>query len=165
MEELEKLQTESSELFQQIETLKECGESQQSEIGRLQTKLAEVEAELEQKSSDWESKKHEMEEKILVLEKTLSESDSDRGSTLEIVKELEREISEKSKTVEKLEQSLAEAMTENQSLMVSREEGETSQGRLVTEIETLKQEITALNFQLSSDQIEHEKSLQVCIVT
>lgn len=159
-EELERLQRESSELSQQVETLKESGESQQSEVCRLETKLAEVESELEQKGSDWESEKHVMEEKILMLEKTLSESDSDRGSTLEKVKELENEISQKSKIVEKLEQSLEEAMMENQGLMVSKEEGETSQGRLVSEIETLKQEITALNFQLSSDQIEHEKSLQ-----
>lgn len=69
-----------------------------------------------------------MEEKIFVLEKILLESDLDRGLILEIVKELEREISEKLKIVEKLEQFLAEVMIENQSLMVSREEGETLQG-------------------------------------
>lgn len=44
-----------------------------------------------------------MEEKIFVLEKILLESDLDRGLILEIVKELEREISEKLKIVEKLE--------------------------------------------------------------
>lgn len=69
-----------------------------------------------------------MEEKIFVLEKILLESDLDRGLILEIVKELEKEISEKLKIVEKLEQFLAEVMIENQSLMVSREEGETLQG-------------------------------------
>lgn len=92
-----------------------------------------------------------MEEKIFVLEKILLESDLDRGLILEIVKELEREISEKLKIVEKLEQFLAEVMIENQSLMVSREEGETLQGRLVLEIEILKQEITVFNFQFSFD--------------
>lgn len=92
-----------------------------------------------------------MEEKIFVLEKILLESDLDRGLILEIVKELEREISEKLKIVEKLEQFLAEVMIENQSLMVSREEGETLQGRLVSEIEILKQEITVFNFQFSFD--------------
>lgn len=92
-----------------------------------------------------------MEEKIFVLEKILLESDLDRGLILEIVKELEREISEKLKIVEKLEQFLAEVMIENQSLMVSREEGETLQGRLVIEIEILKQEITVFNFQFSFD--------------
>lgn len=69
-----------------------------------------------------------MEEKIFVLEKILLESDLDRGLILEIVKELEREISEKLKIVEKLEQFLAEVMIENQSLMVSKEEGEMLQG-------------------------------------
>lgn len=69
-----------------------------------------------------------MEEKIFVLEKILLESDLVRGLILEIVKELEKEISEKLKIVEKLEQFLAEVMIENQSLMVSREEGETLQG-------------------------------------
>lgn len=69
-----------------------------------------------------------MEEKIFVLEKILLESDLDRGLILEIVKELEKEISEKLKIVEKLEQFLAEVMIENQSLMVSREEGEMLQG-------------------------------------
>lgn len=69
-----------------------------------------------------------MEEKIFVLEKILLESDLDRGLILEIVKELEKEISEKLKIVEKLEQFLAEVMIENQSLMVSREEGEILQG-------------------------------------
>lgn len=88
-----------------------------------------------------------MEEKIFVLEKILLESDLVRGLILEIVKELEKEISEKLKIVEKLEQFLAEVMIENQSLMVSREEGETLQGRLVSEIEILKQEITIFNFQ------------------
>lgn len=44
-----------------------------------------------------------MEEKIFVLEKILLESDLDRGLILEIVKELEKEISEKLKIVEKLE--------------------------------------------------------------
>lgn len=44
-----------------------------------------------------------MEEKIFVLEKILLESDLVRGLILEIVKELEREISEKLKIVEKLE--------------------------------------------------------------
>lgn len=92
-----------------------------------------------------------MEEKIFVLEKILLESDLVRGLILEIVKELEREISEKLKIVEKLEQFLAEVMIENQSLMVSREEGETLQGRLVSEIEILKQEITVFNFQFSFD--------------
>lgn len=92
-----------------------------------------------------------MEEKIFVLEKILLESDLDRGLILEIVKELEREISEKLKIVEKLEQFLSEVMIENQSLMVSREEGETLQGRLVSEIEILKQEITVFNFQFSFD--------------
>lgn len=92
-----------------------------------------------------------MEEKIFVLEKILLESDLDRGLILEIVKELEREIIEKLKIVEKLEQFLAEVMIENQSLMVSREEGETLQGRLVLEIEILKQEITVFNFQFSFD--------------
>lgn len=92
-----------------------------------------------------------MEEKIFVLEKILLESDLDRGLILEIVKELEKEISEKLKIVEKLEQFLAEVMIENQSLMVSREEGETLQGRLVSEIEILKQEITVFNFQFSFD--------------
>lgn len=92
-----------------------------------------------------------MEEKIFVLEKILLESDLVRGLILEIVKELEREISEKLKIVEKLEQFLAEVMIENQSLMVSREEGETLQGRLVLEIEILKQEITVFNFQFSFD--------------
>lgn len=92
-----------------------------------------------------------MEEKIFVLEKILLESDLDRGLILEIVKELEREISEKLKIVEKLEQFLAEVMIENQSLMVSKEEGETLQGRLVSEIEILKQEITVFNFQFSFD--------------
>lgn len=92
-----------------------------------------------------------MEEKIFVLEKILLESDLDRGLILEIVKELEREIIEKLKIVEKLEQFLAEVMIENQSLMVSREEGETLQGRLVSEIEILKQEITVFNFQFSFD--------------
>lgn len=92
-----------------------------------------------------------MEEKIFVLEKILLESDLDRGLILEIVKELEREISENLKIVEKLEQFLAEVMIENQSLMVSREEGETLQGRLVSEIEILKQEITVFNFQFSFD--------------
>lgn len=92
-----------------------------------------------------------MEEKIFVLEKILLESDLDRGLILEIVKELEKEISEKLKIVEKLEQFLAEVMIENQSLMVSKEEGETLQGRLVSEIETLKQEITVFNFQFSFD--------------
>lgn len=92
-----------------------------------------------------------MEEKIFVLEKILLESDLDRGLILEIVKELEREISEKLKIVEKLEQFLAEVMIENQSLMVSREEGETLQGRLVSEIEILKQEIIVFNFQFSFD--------------
>lgn len=60
-----------------------------------------------------------MEEKIFVLEKILLESDLVRGLILEIVKELEKEISEKLKIVEKLEQFLAEVMIENQSLMVS----------------------------------------------
>lgn len=92
-----------------------------------------------------------MEEKIFVLEKILLESDLDRGLILEIVKELEKEISEKLKIVEKLEQFLVEVMIENQSLMVSREEGETLQGRLVSEIEILKQEITVFNFQFSFD--------------
>lgn len=92
-----------------------------------------------------------MEEKIFVLEKILLESDLDRGLILEIVKELEREISENLKIVEKLEQFLAEVMIENQSLMVSKEEGETLQGRLVSEIEILKQEITVFNFQFSFD--------------
>lgn len=92
-----------------------------------------------------------MEEKIFVLEKILLESDLVRGLILEIVKELEKEISEKLKIVEKLEQFLAEVMIENQSLMVSREEGETLQGRLVLEIEILKQEITVFNFQFSFD--------------
>lgn len=92
-----------------------------------------------------------MEEKIFVLEKILLESDLDRGLILEIVKELEREISEKLKIVEKLEQFLAEVMIENQSLMVSKEEGETLQGRLVSEIEILKQEIIVFNFQFSFD--------------
>lgn len=92
-----------------------------------------------------------MEEKIFVLEKILLESDLDRGLILEIVKELEKEISEKLKIVEKLEQFLAEVMIENQSLMVSKEEGETLQGRLVIEIEILKQEITVFNFQFSFD--------------
>lgn len=92
-----------------------------------------------------------MEEKIFVLEKILLESDLVRGLILEIVKELEKEISEKLKIVEKLEQFLAEVMIENQSLMVSREEGETLQGRLVSEIEILKQEITVFNFQFSCD--------------
>lgn len=92
-----------------------------------------------------------MEEKIFVLEKILLESDLDRGLILEIVKELEKEISEKLKIVEKLEQFLAEVMIENQSLMVSREEGETLQGRLVSEIEILKQEIIVFNFQFSFD--------------
>lgn len=92
-----------------------------------------------------------MEEKIFVLEKILLESDLDRGLILEIVKELEREISEKLKIVEKLEQFLAEVMIENQSLMVSKQEGETLQGRLVSEIEILKQEITVFNFQFSFD--------------
>lgn len=92
-----------------------------------------------------------MEEKIFVLEKILLESDLDRGLILEIVKELEKEISEKLKIVEKLEQFLAEVMIENQSLMVSKEEGETLQGRLVSEIEILKQEITVFNFQFSFD--------------
>lgn len=92
-----------------------------------------------------------MEEKIFVLEKILLESDLDRGLILEIVKELEREIIEKLKIVEKLEQFLAEVMIENQSLMVSKEEGETLQGRLVSEIEILKQEITVFNFQFSFD--------------
>lgn len=92
-----------------------------------------------------------MEEKIFVLEKILLESDLDRGLILEIVKELEREISEKLKIVEKLEQFLAEVMIENQSLMVGKEEGETLQGRLVSEIEILKQEITVFNFQFSFD--------------
>lgn len=69
-----------------------------------------------------------MEEKIFVLEKILLESDLVRGLILEIVKELEKEISEKLKIVEKLEQFLAEVMIENQSLMVSREEEETLQG-------------------------------------
>lgn len=92
-----------------------------------------------------------MEEKIFVLEKILLESDLVRGLILEIVKELEREISEKLKIVEKLEQFLAEVMIENQSLMVSKEEGETLQGRLVSEIEILKQEITVFNFQFSFD--------------
>lgn len=92
-----------------------------------------------------------MEEKIFVLEKILLESDLVRGLILEIVKELEKEISEKLKIVEKLEQFLAEVMIENQSLMVSREEGETLQGRLVSEIEILKQEITVFNFQFSFD--------------
>lgn len=92
-----------------------------------------------------------MEEKIFVLEKILLESDLDRGLILEIVKELEKEISEKLKIVEKLEQFLAEVMIENQSLMVSREEGEMLQGRLVSEIEILKQEITVFNFQFSFD--------------
>lgn len=81
-----------------------------------------------------------MEEKIFVLEKILLESDLDRGLILEIVKELEKEISEKLKIVEKLEQFLAEVMIENQSLMVSKEEGE-----------ILKQEITVFNFQFSFD--------------
>lgn len=44
-----------------------------------------------------------MEEKIFVLEKILLESDLDRNLILEIVKELEKEISEKLKIVEKLE--------------------------------------------------------------
>lgn len=44
-----------------------------------------------------------MEEKIFVLEKILLESDLVRGLILEIVKELEKEISEKLKIVEKLE--------------------------------------------------------------
>lgn len=92
-----------------------------------------------------------MEEKIFVLEKILLESDLVRGLILEIIKELEKEISEKLKIVEKLEQFLAEVMIENQSLMVSREEGETLQGRLVLEIEILKQEITVFNFQFSFD--------------
>lgn len=92
-----------------------------------------------------------MEEKIFVLEKILLESDLDRGLILEIVKELEKEISEKLKIVEKLEQFLVEVMIENQSLMVSREEGETLQGRLVSEIEILKQEIIVFNFQFSFD--------------
>lgn len=92
-----------------------------------------------------------MEEKIFVLEKILLESDLDRGLILEIVKELEKEISEKLKIVEKLEQFLVEVMIENRSLMVSREEGETLQGRLVSEIEILKQEITVFNFQFSFD--------------
>lgn len=92
-----------------------------------------------------------MEEKIFVLEKILLESDLVRGLILEIVKELEKEISEKLKIVEKLEQFLAEVMIENQSLMVSREEGETLQGRLGSEIEILKQEITVFNFQFSFD--------------
>ncbi|XP_048781282.2 FYVE and coiled-coil domain-containing protein 1-like isoform X2 [Ostrea edulis] len=157
LENIEKLQGENTKLSQEMDTLKELEES---ESCKLRAKLTDLEEEQRRKDNEWEIEKQKAENNCLVLEKTVSEIDSERGSLREKVRELESELSEKSENIERLDCSLEKAMTENQSLKQNQEEELNSQMTLNSENESLKQEIRALNFQLSSDQIEHEKSLQ-----
>ncbi|XP_062571549.1 FYVE and coiled-coil domain-containing protein 1-like isoform X2 [Saccostrea cucullata] len=160
LEDTEKLKLENSELAQKLEKLSESEELQQSKNCNLQQKLNELEEELKRKDSEWKGEKHEVENKIQALEKTVCEMEVERNTLQDRVKELESGLSDKSQGIEQLEHSLEEAMLENQTMKQSKEEDREAQTKLNSEIETLKQEITALNFQLSSDQIEHEKSLQ-----
>ncbi|XP_061197499.1 FYVE and coiled-coil domain-containing protein 1-like isoform X2 [Saccostrea echinata] len=160
LEDMEKLQLENSELAQKMEKLSESEELQQSKNCDLHKKLSELEEELKRNNSEWEGEKQEVENKIQALGKTVSEMEVERNSLQDKVKDLESELSDTSQRIEQLEHSLEEAMLENQTMKQCKEEDTEAQTKLNSEIETMKQEITALNFQLSSDQIEHEKSLQ-----